>query len=954
MHFWLISFVANTTLAGIWQPVLRDPAYAPDGRLAVSIDGDLWVQRSAGRDGGWSRLTSGGAWDREPAWSRDGRTIVFVSDRGGNTDLWRIAVGRAGAVPERLTTDPAPDHAPSVAPDGTIVFTRGDGALARLWVRDANGAEHRLTNATRREFAGAVSPDGKQLAYVQGGRDGATTLRVRTLSATPAARDSLVVGDRDVQHPTWSRDGERIAFMSNGSKAGVYVAAVDGHYVNLATARVGTPAWSPDGSTIAVAAEPNEGAGYNGDPARQGDREVAEALPSAARLAFVDAPRPPDDAGRDATAPALDRASRNAEIFDRVWSRVDDTYFADADAQPRRQQWRQLRDRYRAQAVSAADDDALENALYAMIRERPSLRTEVSGRAAVASAHPVASAAGVEMLRKGGNVVDAAVAVSFALGVVEPDASGVGGYGEMLVQMAGMERPVLFEFMARVPEEASLANGALLTEGRYPSDGPVLAMVPGTVAGMHAAWKKYGSGKVPWKDLLAPAIRAARDGYVVSQGLATTLQVEREGFDKYPSSRALFYKDGKPRVAGDTIRNPDLAWTLEKISLGGADGFYKGEVAERLVNDLRGKGNAIRMTDLARYFAPEREPVQFTYRQNTIYSSAPPAGGGVILAGQLGNLEQVVSPKPYTDDAATLHAMIAAWQLSPSSRGRIADPGLWPTNTEPFTNKDTARVRWRCFDAARAVTPSAFRGDTLTCGAPPAIAPQADSSRESHSLGDDAQLASTPCGADHAEGAPCRAQGTTAFVVGDAQGNLVAVTQTLGTWGGNFYVSPGLGFLYNDKLLSYATDPSAYGARLPNARHGSTLAPTIVFKGTGSSKRPWFAIGAAGNAWINSAVYSGVVGMTDFGLGPQGALELPRFLPRQSGSGRSRRFVIDLESGIAPNVRRTLERIGYRFNMISLIGELRMGYGSAVQIDGNGVRGGGDPRRSGTAMAIDQ
>jgi gamma-glutamyltranspeptidase len=160
--------------------------------------------------------------------------------------------------------------------------------------------------------------------------------------------------------------------------------------------------------------------------------------------------------------------------------------------------------------------------------------------------------------------------------------------------------------------------------------------------------------------------------------------------------------------------------------------------------------------------------------------------------------------------------------------------------------------------------------------------------------------------------------------------------------------------LYNDKLLSYATDPSAYGARLPNARHGSTLAPTIVFKGTGSAKRPWFAIGAAGNAWINSAVYSGVVGMTDFGLGPQGALELPRFLPRQSGSGRNRRFVIDLESGIAPNVRRTLERIGYHFNMISLIGELRMGYGSAVQVDGNVIRGGGDPRRSGTAMAIDQ
>src|SRR5437764_13478823 len=184
--------------------------------------------------------------------------------------------------------------------------------------------------------------------------------------------------------------------------------------------------------------------------------------------------------------------------------------------------------------------------MHEMLREHPPYREPATGRAAVSSAHPVAPAAGVEMLAKGGNVVDAAVAVSFALGVVEPDASGPGGYGQMLIYQKGMARPHLLEFMARVPEDAGLGNTSLLVNGRYPSDGPVLTMVPGTVAAMYQAWKQHGSGKLAWADLLAPAIRAARDGYVVSEGLATTLATEREGFLKYEASRVLFFRDGEP------------------------------------------------------------------------------------------------------------------------------------------------------------------------------------------------------------------------------------------------------------------------------------------------------------------------------------------------------------------------------------------------------------------------
>jgi gamma-glutamyltranspeptidase len=492
-----------------------------------------------------------------------------------------------------------------------------------------------------------------------------------------------------------------------------------------------------------------------------------------------------------------------------------------------------------------------------------------------------------------------------------------------------MAAPQLIEFMSRVPEEAGLENAGLLQNGRLPDDGPVLANVPGTVAAMYLAVKKYGSGKVPWADILAPAIRAARDGYVVSEGLATTLATEREHFLKYEGSRALFFRNGQPLHAGDTLRNSDLASTLMQIAKGGADAFYRGEIAQRLVTDLRGRGNAMQLTDLARYYAAEREPVAGSYRGYTLYSSAPPVAGGAQLVGTLNLLEQFKDPKPYTEDAATLHAMLSAWLLVPSSRNRIADPGLWPVTIEPFTNRDTASARWRCFDPAKALSPEVLRGDSLACATPKAVDgndDDGDSLRVHH------------------------ATGTTAFMVADVDGNVVAVTQTLGTWGGNFYVTPGLGFLYNDKLASYGTDPTAYGARTPFARHGSTIAPTIVFRGeAGRKPRPVAAVGAAGNAWITSAVYQTLTGIIDQHLGAQAALELPRFLPGFRGSDG---LTVEIEDGFAPSVVRQLVALGYRPQLVSLLGELREGYGAALTIGNGSVTAGADPRRAGTAGAI--
>jgi gamma-glutamyltranspeptidase len=267
-------------------------------------------------------------------------------------------------------------------------------------------------------------------------------------------------------------------------------------------------------------------------------------------------------------------------------------------------------------------------------------------------------------------------------------------------------------------------------------------------------------------------------------------------------------------------------------------------------------------------------------------------------------------------------------------------------NIEPIVDKDTARTRWTCYDPDRALRPSDFKGDTLACARLKASKAKADAAPTDSG----SPASASACGDEHAtEVRACHAAGTTAFTVADADGNVVAVTQTLGTWGGNFYVTPGLGFLSNDKLTSYGTDPTRYGARLPFARNGSTLAPTIVFRGS----RPVFAVSAAGNAWITSAIYEVLIGAMDGGLGPQQALELPRFLPGGRGGARTdSSFSIQLEDGFAPDVTRRLRALGYDLSFISLRGELREGYGAAVALDGKTVTAGADPRRSGAAGAV--
>ena len=484
----------------------RHPSYAADGRLVVSARGDLFVLAPGGA---WTRITSGPAWDRDPVFSADGSSIVFASDRAGGVHLWRVAVGASGATgePERITNGAEQESQPAIANDGRIALVRGTGVGARIYVRAPDGTERRLTKSEAREQWPAFDRDGKRLAYVSL-RERGSQLRMHSLATDS---DAVVLSDKRAEWPAWSPSGDRIAFTTS-SPEGVWVAPIDGRYENLVSARHAAVAWSPDGAHLALAELQSVDVGYNGDPARIADREAGDELMQRGTLTVIDAPAPLDVVGAAVASPPLpaSRASYNAEQFDRVWARSDTLYFSPADAAARRTQWRAIRDRERPRALAAANDSVLGDIIHAMLRQRPTLRMPATGRAAVSSAHPTASAAGTAMLERGGNVVDAAVAVSFALGVVEPDASGVGGYGQMLIYQKGMTQPALIEFMSRVPEEATAGYIAGLEGGRLPEDGPVLANVPGTVHAMYTAWQKYGSKKIPWADLLAPAIHAAR------------------------------------------------------------------------------------------------------------------------------------------------------------------------------------------------------------------------------------------------------------------------------------------------------------------------------------------------------------------------------------------------------------------------------------------------------------
>jgi gamma-glutamyltranspeptidase len=495
--------------------------------------------------------------------------------------------------------------------------------------------------------------------------------------------------------------------------------------------------------------------------------------------------------------------------------------------------------------------------------------------------------------------------------VVEPEASGIGGDGMAILYLKGMREPVVIDYKDQVPIHATSDN-PVLRQGS--GDGPSAANIPGVVAGLDHLYRTYGSKKVAWADLIAPAIDHAENGYVLDQSLPTSIAEGRGYFEKYAESKRIYLPSGQVPRPGDRFVNKDYAATLRAIASDGAQTFYRGAIARRIAADMARHGGLITLDDLAQYRAIERRPLAGRYRDHAIYSTPPPVSTGLSLIETL-QILQNYQPRPgatYATDADYFHHVIEAWKVRDQS-GRIADPALWTVDLGPHLDEPHAAALFKRIDPAKA---SRYRSD------PPA-------SRGS-------------------EPAERIGRGTTAFAVADADGNMIALTQTLSTWGGTFYVSEGLGFLYNNHLRFGGG--GAPGRFLPLARSSTTNVPTLVFRSSPGSEGPGIArlaVGAAGNAWIPASVYDIILNVVDGGMPAQRAIEAPRFLvgrdPDDPDAARTQ-----IEDRIPRDILDDLEKRGHRFQKIGRKGEVRYGYAAAVLVDPvkKEVQGGAEPRRS--------
>ena len=483
-----------------------------------------------------------------------------------------------------------------------------------------------------------------------------------------------------------------------------------------------------------------------------------------------------------------------------------------------------------------------------------------------------------------------------------------------------MSEPTVIEFKDQTPRAATLDAPGLLRGGRLPIDGPMSVNIPGVVAGLDFLFTKYGSGRVSWADLVAPAIKYADEGFVLDATLPSSVAEGRQSFQKYSGSSRIFLPNGRVPRPGDRFVNRDYGATLRTIASEGAQAFYRGSIAKRIAADMLVNGGLITEADLAQYRAIERKPVSGRYRGHVLYTGGPPVSAGVTVIEALQILANY-GPRPRATvarDAEYWHYLIESWKAR-DRIARIADPGQWAVDFDEHLLPAHAS---ELFGRIRRDSAARFSEDS-----------------------------------EEVAGGPERiGSGTSGFVIADAEGNMIAVTQTLSTWGGSFYVTRGLGFLYNNHLRSNRTTPGSYGQLMPWTRSNTVNLPLLAFRSQDGQPTPVFAIASAGNAWIPASTYSIVTSVVDGGLSMQQAIEAPRFLVTRDpedpiGTGAR----VEIEDRFLRPVLQDLMARGHRFQKIGRKGELRYGYASGVLVDvaRGRVEGGADPRRSHAAVAVE-
>jgi gamma-glutamyltranspeptidase/glutathione hydrolase len=464
----------------------------------------------------------------------------------------------------------------------------------------------------------------------------------------------------------------------------------------------------------------------------------------------------------------------------------------------------------------------------------------------VASDQPLASEAGVQVMRQGGNAIDAAVATAFALAVVLPEAGNIGGGGFMVVRMADGTSAAL-DFREKAPAAASRnmyldANGNATDRSII---GHLAAGVPGSVAGLYEAHKRFGT--LPWHAVVEPAIRLAADGFIVTKDLAYNVSADSSRMARFPGSAALFLPGGKPLPAGARWRNPDLAASLQRIATEGPRGFYEGKTADLIIEEMHRGNGIITREDLATYTAVWRAPITTDYRGHTIISMPPPSSGGTTIALMAHMLERHDIRGTGWHSPEGIHLTVEAMRRAFADRNYwFGDPDFVRVPVDRLMSQDYADLRGSTIDPVKA-TPSA----AVSHG------PAGPSTESMH---------------------------TTHYSVADGAGNMVAVTTTVNLGFGSAVTVTGAGFLLNNEMDDFASKPgtpNVFGlvqgeanAIAPGKRILSSMSPTIVLDPDGE---PLLITGASGGPRIITAVFQVITNVVDHRMDITAAVMAPRF-----------------------------------------------------------------------------
>lgn len=528
----------------------------------------------------------------------------------------------------------------------------------------------------------------------------------------------------------------------------------------------------------------------------------------------------------------------------------------------------------------------------------------VAPHAMVVTAQRLATEVGVDVLRKGGNAVDAAVAVGYALAVVHPCCGNIGGGGFMTIHLAH-GKDVFLNFRETAPLAAS-ADMYVGPDGKVDHHKSLWSYqavgVPGTVMGLNAALARYGT--MSRTQVMAPAIALARDGYVLAPGDAAMFASDAGRLARDPAMARIFLPGGKAPRAGERLRQPELAKTLELIAREGDKAFYRGAIAHAIVAASKAHGGLLTLKDFARYRVEWMKPITCNYRGYTIVSAPPPSSGGVTLCEMLNVLSGWSAFPGYAfHSVGAVHDLAEAMRFSYADRNTfLGDPDFVHNPVAELLSPAHAAWIRKQIPADRAVPSSAVHGSL----------------------------------------APAEGRHTTQYSIVDAKGNAVSVTYTLNSWFGTGLVAPGTGFLLNNEMNDFTAKPGVpnqYGlvqgkanAIAPGKRPLSSMTPTIVLK----RGRVFMVTGSPGGSTIINTTLETILNVVDRGMNAQQAVDAPRINQQWLPD------VVFVEpDALAPAVRTALEKMGYTFRT-------RGPWGAAetivVRPDGN-LAGANDRRR---------